>query len=68
MKDKLPGSHILEGRFLVVEQRLAVRKDLDAGIAYLRQFIEDAKRSGFVAQSLARSGNGNVPVSPPARK
>jgi polar amino acid transport system substrate-binding protein len=68
VKDKLPGSRILEGRFLVVEQTLAVRKSRDAGIAYLREFIEDAKASGFVAQSLANSGNGNVPVSPAAPK
>jgi len=64
VRDKLPGSRILEGRFLVVEQTLAVRKGRDAGIEYLREFIEDAKASGFVAQSLAKSGNGNVPVSP----
>jgi polar amino acid transport system substrate-binding protein len=64
VRDKLPGSRILEGRFLVVEQTLAVRKGRDAGIGYLREFIEDAKASGFVAQALAKSGNGNVPVSP----
>lgn len=61
---KLPGSRVLDDRFLVVEQTLAVRKGRDAGIAYLREFIEDAKASGFVAQSLAKSGNANVPVSP----
>jgi len=64
VRDKLLGSRILEGRFLVVEQTLAVRKGRDAGIEYLREFIEDAKASGFVAQALAKSGNGNVPVSP----
>ena len=47
---------------------MAVRKGRDAGIAYLREFIEDAKASGFVAQSLAKSGNAHVPVSPPAPK
>ena len=68
VRDKLPGSRIVEGRFLVVEQTLAVRKGRDAGIEYLREFIEDTKASGFVAQSLAKSGNGNVPVSPPRSK
>ena len=68
VKDKLPGSRIVDGRCLVVEQTLAVRKRRDAGIAYLRDFIEEAKASGFVAQSLAKSGNANVPVSPLTRK
>ena len=68
VRDELPGSRILEGRFLVVEQTLAVRKGRAAGIEYLREFIEDAKASGFVAESLAKSGNGKVPVSPPRSK
>ncbi len=67
VRDQLPGSRILDGRFLVVEQTLAVRKGRDAGIGYLREFIEDAKASGFVTRALAKSGNANVPVSPPAR-
>ena len=56
-----------DGRFLVFEQTLAVRKGRDAGIGYLREFIEDAKASGFVTRALAKSGNANVPVSPPVR-
>lgn len=63
---KLPGSRILDGRFLVVEQTLAIPKNRDTGIRYVREFIEEAKASGFIARSLAKSGNSNVPVSPPA--
>jgi hypothetical protein len=37
-------------------------------LSYLREFVEEAKASGFVARSLARSGNPNVPVSPPAAR
>lgn len=66
VRDKLPGSRVLEGRFLVVEQTLAIPKGREAGIRYLREFIEEVKASGFIAQSLAKSGNANVPVSPPA--
>ncbi len=65
---KLPGSRVLEGRFLVVEQTLAIPKGREAGIRYLREFIEEVKASGFVARSLEKSGNANVPVSPPAAK
>jgi len=66
---KLPGSRILDGRFLVVEQTLAIRKlpaGREAGIRYLREFVEEAKASGAIARSLAKHGNGDVPVSPPA--
>ncbi len=66
VRDKLPGSRVLDGRFLVVEQTLAVPKGRDAGIRYLREFIEEAKASGFVARALEKSGNATVPVSPPA--
>lgn len=67
VRDKLPGSRVLEGRFLVVEQTLAIPKGREAGIRFLREFVEEAKASGFIARSLAKSGNPNVPVSPPAR-
>jgi len=67
VQGKLPGSRILDGRFLVVEQTLAIPKGREAGIRFLREFIEEAKASGFIARSLATSGNPNVPVSPPAR-
>ena len=63
---KLPGSRILDGRFLVVEQTLAMPKGRAAGIRYLREFLEEAKATGAIAGWLERSGNGNVPVSPPA--
>jgi len=64
---KLPGSRVLDGRFLVVEQTLAIPKGRDAGAKYLRDFIEEVKASGFVARSLAKSGHSNVPVSPPEK-
>lgn len=66
---KLPGSRVLDGRFLVVEQTLAIRKlpaGREAGIRYLREYIEEMKASGFVARALAKFGNGNIPVSPAA--
>jgi hypothetical protein len=36
------------------------------GIRFLREFIEEAKASGFIARSLEKSGSANVPVSPAA--
>jgi polar amino acid transport system substrate-binding protein len=68
VQGQLPGSRILDGHFLVVEQTLAIPKGREAGLRFLRDFVEEAKASGFVARSLRRSGHPNVPVSPPAAK
>jgi len=35
-------------------------------VAYLRTMIEELKASGFIAAALARSGQGDARVAPPA--
>ncbi|HKU71566.1 MAG TPA: transporter substrate-binding domain-containing protein, partial [Burkholderiales bacterium] len=47
---QLPGSRILDGHFLVVEQTLAIPKGREAGLRFLRDFVEEAKASGFIAR------------------
>jgi polar amino acid transport system substrate-binding protein len=64
---QLPGSRIVEGRFMGVQQSIAVPKGRDAGLAYLRQVVEEAKRSGLVARAIERTGARGVSVAPPAR-
>ena len=64
---QLPGSRIVEGRFMGVQQSIAVPKGRDAGLAYLKQVVEDAKRSGLVARAIERTGARGVSVAPPAR-
>jgi polar amino acid transport system substrate-binding protein len=61
---KLPGSRILEGRFMGVQQSIAVPKGRDAGLAYLRRVVEDAKRSGLIARAIERTGAHGVSVAP----
>jgi polar amino acid transport system substrate-binding protein len=68
VQPQMPGARVLDGHFLVVEQTLAMPRGRAAGLSYLREFVEEAKASGFVARSLAQSGNPNVPVSPPAAR
>jgi polar amino acid transport system substrate-binding protein len=34
-------------------------------VAYLRQFVQEMKASGFVAQALARHGIDGAAVAPP---
>jgi polar amino acid transport system substrate-binding protein len=64
---KLPGSRLVEGRFMGVQQSIAVPKGRDAGLAYLRQVVEDAKASGLVARALEMTGARGVSVAPPAK-
>jgi polar amino acid transport system substrate-binding protein len=64
---QLPGSRLLEGRFMGVQQSIAVPRGHDAGLAYLRSVVEDAKASGLVARAIARTGARGVSVAPPAQ-
>ena len=64
--EKLPGSRILDGRFMGVQQSIAVPKGRDAGLAYLRRVVEDAKTSGLVARAIEKTGARGVSVAPPS--
>src|SRR5262249_10069545 len=61
---KLSGSRLLEGRFMGVQQSIAVPKGKDAGLAFLRRVVEDAKASGLVARAIAETGARGVSVAP----
>jgi polar amino acid transport system substrate-binding protein len=64
---QLPGSRILQGRFMGVQQSIAVPRGRDAGLAFLRRVVEEAKASGLVARAIERTGARGVSVAPPAR-
>ena len=66
LAEKLPGSRILDGRFMAVQQSIGVPKGRDAGLAYLREFVEDAKASGLVARAIEKTGARGVSVAPRA--
>ena len=61
---KLPGSRVLEGRFMSIQQALGIPKGRDAGAAYLRQFIEEVKASGLVDRVMEKAGVRGVSVAP----
>jgi polar amino acid transport system substrate-binding protein len=63
---KLPGSRVFGSRFMAIEQALGIPKGHDAAAKYLREFIEDVKASGVVAQAIERAGVGGVEVAPAA--
>jgi polar amino acid transport system substrate-binding protein len=65
---KLPGSRVLNGRFMGVQQSIAVPKGRDAGLTYLRQFVEEVKTNGLVARGIERLGVRGVSVGQPAKE
>lgn len=52
--DKLPGSRLLDGRFMTVEHGIGTPRDRRAAAEYLKQFAEEMNASGFVARSIER--------------
>jgi polar amino acid transport system substrate-binding protein len=64
---RLPGSRVLPGSFSSVQQAVGTPRGRDqAGIAYLRNFVEDLKSSGFVADRIAAHGAVGLSVAPAA--
>jgi polar amino acid transport system substrate-binding protein len=60
---RIPGSRVLDGRPGSEEQALAIPKGRDPlALAYLRQFVEDAKSRGLVQQAIDRAGVRGVVV------
>lgn len=53
---RAPTSPAVTDFFMANKLEVAIPKGRDAGIRYLRDFIEEMKASGFVAQALARHG------------
>ncbi len=51
---RIPGLRVLDGRFMVINQAMGTPRARSAGVAFLTGFVEDLKRSGFVAQALKR--------------
>ncbi len=52
--EKLPGAQALDGRFTAVQQAVGTPHGREAGAAFLRDFVEEAKSSGLVARLIER--------------
>ena len=64
---KLPGSRILDGQFTAVQQAIGTARSNAAGAAFIRDFVEEAKKSGLVGQLIAKHKvTGRLSVAPPA--
>ncbi len=63
---KLPGSRLIDGRFSAVQQAIGTQKKNTAGAAFLREFAEEAKRTGFVQSLIDKHKVVGLTVAPPA--
>ena len=59
-----PGLRVMEGRFMVIEQAMALPRGRPQAARYLRNFIDEMKASGFVAQSLDKTAQKEAQVAP----
>jgi polar amino acid transport system substrate-binding protein len=62
--NKLPGSKILPGNFMTVQQAIGTAKPNAAGAAFLRDFIAEAKSSGLVARLIEKHHVVGLSVAP----
>jgi polar amino acid transport system substrate-binding protein len=64
VSNQLPGSRVLDGRPGIDPHAMAMPKGRDLGVAYARQFIEDAKSEGLVKTAIERVGMRGAVVAP----
>lgn len=63
---QLAGSQVLPDRFGVNSVAIAVPKGHAGRLAYIREFIEEAKASGLVHRAIENAGLRGVQVAPKA--
>ena len=54
--ERVPGARILDGQFTAVQQAIGTSPERQVGAAFLRDFVEEAKSSGLVANLIAKHG------------
>ncbi|HXE16211.1 MAG TPA: transporter substrate-binding domain-containing protein [Stellaceae bacterium] len=63
---EISGTRILDGKFMSVQQAIGTPKKNQAGAAWLRGFVEEAKASGLVARLIAKHKVQGLSVAPKA--
>ena len=63
---KVPGMRLLDGQFTAVQQAIGTPRSREAAARYLREFVEDVKASGLVAEAISRNRVEGVSVAPAA--
>lgn len=62
--EEWPGSQVLDDRFSTALQAIAIPQGRPAGLAYVTEFVDEMKASGFVQRSIDRHGVIGVQVAP----
>ncbi|CAN1534132.1 HisJ ABC-type amino acid transport/signal transduction systems, periplasmic component/domain [Burkholderiaceae bacterium] len=66
-QNRFADLRLLPGRFMTIQQAMGLPKSRsDIAAAYLVEFVEDVKASGFVAMALKRHGIEGASVAPQA--
>jgi polar amino acid transport system substrate-binding protein len=63
--DNLPGARILDGQFTAVQQAVGTARQNQAGAAFLRAFVEEAKSSGLIARLIEHHRIRGLTVAQP---
>lgn len=59
-----PDVRVIAGRFMAIEQAVAVPKGNRQAQNYLDDILRDLKQSGFIARELERTGQADAKVAP----
>ena len=62
---RLPNSRVLDDRYGANINRIVVPKGMAGRLAYVGEFVEEAKASGLVQKAIDRTGPREVTVAPP---
>jgi polar amino acid transport system substrate-binding protein len=63
---KVPSSRVLEDNFTTAHHAMAVPKGQLGRLAYISEFIEQAKATGLAQQAITNTDVPGIPVAPPA--
>ena len=59
-----PGYRVMEGRFTEIRQAMGIPQGRKAGGAYVDEFLDEMKTSGFIAEAFRRAGQAGVTLVP----
>ncbi len=63
---QLPGSRVLEEGYGINNAGIAIKKGQAGRLAYIREFVEEAKASGVIADIIERGRLRGFRVAPAA--
>lgn len=63
---KVTGARLLPGQFAAVQQAIGTARKNTVGAKFIREFVEEAKRSGLVARLIEKHDVNGLSVAPAA--